>query len=421
MTQQNICTILDSISSNAEYQLFPSDWYFLPNEAEGRAELASYLEDANNLICIKNAFTDINIITVNKLTECIYGSIGSSSSQIFVPRQIADTIHNAKVVNVLINSITWSIILISSNKDVNIFEILQLIYTNAKLPIAISNSIAHSFYGYNLSNIELVRDRPPSETPSETSKVALSLFDLCSVNYAGINANRKVEADKAMETETDSINKDKIIAGLKKITLNTGEYKKIQAITNEPFLKNTVVIPRFNDKQTYYFSNYTINNGWTGVLTIEGKELKDVGGGKTNPGLDDNNNITKIISGVKGEVIDKEKTFIPNAVAVLTGKIRSRVETEGSSCTSLEKSYNIKIIPKYFGYFEGSTLYDESHKSIISYELLKKEGNTFNASTSNPLLGGKRSRRRGKKSKKTRRKGKKSKKGKKGKGRRSRR
>lgn len=167
------------------------------------------------------------------------------------------------------------------------------------------------------------------------------------------------------------------------------------------------------------FSNYTINNGWTGVLTIEGKELKDVGGGKTNPGLDDDNNITKIISGVKGEVVDKEKTFIPNAVAVLTGKIRSLVETEGKSCTSLKESDNIKIKSYYVSYFEGSTF-------IISYELLKKNTEiAASVATIPTTAGGKRSRRRGKKtrkkSKKTRRKGKKSKKGKKGKGRRSRR
>ena len=87
MTQPNICATLDSISSNAEYQKFPSDWYFLPNEAEGRAELASYLGDANNLSCINNAFINSGIITtaLTNLNQCVYGSIGSSSSQIFVP------------------------------------------------------------------------------------------------------------------------------------------------------------------------------------------------------------------------------------------------------------------------------------------------------------------------------------------------
>lgn len=423
MTQPNICATLDSISSNAEYQKFPSDWYFLPNEAEGRAELASYLGDANNLSCINNAFINSGIITtaLTNLNQCVYGSIGSSSSQIFVPSMNLASIVETEFVKKILLTISgqsWTIILISDNKKVNIFDILQLIYTNTTFPIAISNSIAHSFYGYNLSNIELVRDRPPSETPMTDPKVALSLFDLTLVEYENINAKRTAEAEAAVAAETNSIKKEKIMADLKKITLNTGEYAKIQAITTV-FLKNTVVIPRFNNKQMPNFSNYTINNGWTGVLTIEGKELKDVGGGKTNPGLDDDNNITKIISGVKGEVVDKEKTFIPNAVAVLTGKIRSLVETEGKSCTSLKESDNIKIKSYYVSYFEGSTF-------IISYELLKKNTEiAASVATIPTTAGGKRSRRRGKKtrkkSKKTRRKGKKSKKGKKGKGRRSRR
>lgn len=45
----DICTFLDSVSSNEIFKnlfgKFPYLWRFIPNEIEGRAELASYLED----------------------------------------------------------------------------------------------------------------------------------------------------------------------------------------------------------------------------------------------------------------------------------------------------------------------------------------------------------------------------------------
>lgn len=115
---------------------------FLPNEAEGRAELASYLGDANNLSCINNAFINSGIITtaLTNLNQCVYGSIGSSSSQIFVPSMNLASIVETEFVKKILLTISgqsWTIILISDNKKVNIFDILQLIYTNTTFPINI--------------------------------------------------------------------------------------------------------------------------------------------------------------------------------------------------------------------------------------------------------------------------------------------
>lgn len=68
-------------------------------------------------------------------------------------------------------------------------------------------------------------------------KVALSLFDLTLVEYENINAKRTAEAEAAVAAETNSIKKEKIMADLKKITLNTGEYAKIQNLLQLYFEK----------------------------------------------------------------------------------------------------------------------------------------------------------------------------------------
>ena len=106
----------------------------------------------------------------------VYASIGSSSSQIFVPKNISfdesATELDSKVKNFCsIESIViedngekeWSIVLIPDNivdQEYIVFQVLEVIYEKSNLFIFISNSIAHSFYGKNenAKNIGLFKD-----------------------------------------------------------------------------------------------------------------------------------------------------------------------------------------------------------------------------------------------------------------------
>ena len=131
-----------------------------------------------------------------------------------------------------------------------------------------------------------------------------------------------------------------------------------------------VVIPRVAKDNTKY-DYYTIQNGWTNVLTIPGKTIIDIGGGKTNPSYE-KKDTKEIIKAVMKESLEKVKKNPSNIVPVLTGKIRSDVEKmvnpDNTNCNVLSVSYKILLKNEkdknYQKYFDNL-----SDGKIVSYKL----------------------------------------------------
>jgi len=355
----NLCNLLPLISAHAT---FVGPMYFLKNEIEGRAELASYLEDKQNIARLNRFFSEHNIFD-KKVTECIYGSIGSSSSQIFVPSTL-DQITNANVVHIDIGAEKWSVVLVPDNvvdSKYIVFDILHELYEKTNKPIAISNAIAHAFYG---------KDQTYKNINATSCNFSTTLKEL------------NADIIKLIDNEEKTAKKMNlsVLQGLQRFT--TDLTPQI-----DEFLQNVVVIPRIKTSMTgLTYDQCTVQNGWTSVLTIPGKTLVDIGGGKTNAGfkLDD---AGKII-----EAVNKELKNKATDIAVLTGQIRSAVEKSESSCTTIKQSSDIVAKPEYREkYFAGVD-------NNFSYKLTK-------STTSNPS-GGRRTRRRrrARKTKKSRRK-----------------
>jgi len=352
--ENKICVLLKKISQTPS---FVGPFYFLKNEIEGRAELASYLEDTGNIGRLNKFFQEHGIAT-KTVNECVYGSIGSSSSQIFVPSTLdAKNIDNAKVVNIVIERKPWSVVLVSDNVvdgKYIVFDVLQKIYGATQIPIAISNAIAHAFYG---------KDKTYKAINSGSSNFSATLKELKDI-ITGLIA-----------TENQTIKKQNlsVLNGFKTFT-------EREDVT-DTFLSNTVVIPRIKvDMEGLQYKDCTVQNGWTSVLSISGKKLVDIGGGKTNPGYESNNAATIIAA------VNKENN--EGGIAVLTGKIRSDVETNGGTC--INESLDITVKSEY------AERYFTDVNENFSYILIP----------STPSSGGRRTRRRrrARKTKKSRRK-----------------
>jgi hypothetical protein len=338
---------------------------FVPNEVEGLGELATYMDDRTHLRIINKALSDNGIINTDGFHGVIYGSIGSSSSQLFVPLYISsaeleimcnslfnechknDKLRQDEMINIFqcitqeIDDEIWTIVLIPNNvvKHKYIpFYVLESLYLLTYLPITISNCIAHTFYKKNKTYQDVV---------IESQKMSATLFDL--------------------------FTNDLVMEHVKSDTKNNGSL--IYDFKNEVFdiemkrYKNIIVIPRTKIAGSF------IDNGWDKTLLFESNfaetpdlmmytSILDIGGGKTNIGYStsDVKLITSNISKEMDSSFPKGQCF-----PICTGRIRTDVEEimklgHWSSLTYVQ----FTIIPFYVKYFKNSKYLDEYNNDKIS-------------------------------------------------------
>ena len=355
-----INTVIEQIKSNETFQQdMKCKMGFVPNELEGLGELATYIENENHIQIINEALTENDIINTNGLLGVIYGSLGSSSSQIVVPTNIT---HEQLVENcyqlfmkyhpdmdLLINDIEcmfecvtisiegndWTVVLIPKNTlfDKYIpFYVLMELYTLTSLPITISNCIAHIFYKKNKTYLDIYPD----------GKKSASLFDL----FTDVKCIDIVKAD--LKSPSPFVDKYRE---------NVFQCQVLNDETLDMF-QNTIVIPRTKTEGTF------IDNGWDrtmwykslmGSLSIDGfLPIVDIGGGRTNEGYE-TFNIPLIMKNILKEM--KSSYTVHDCFPICTGKIRTDIESimSGSrrdiSCVKLEPFH---ITPPYVKYFTNS-------------------------------------------------------------------
>ena len=354
-------TVIDQIKSNATFQEdMKCKMGFVPNELEGLGELATYIENETHIQIINDTLMENGIINTTGFLGVIYGSLGSSSSQIVVPRNITheqltercydlfmkyhpdmdllkdDIECMFECVTISIEENEWTVILIPKNtlfdKYIPFYVLLEL-YNITALPITISNCIAHIFYKKNKTYQDIYPDGP---------KKSASL----------------------MELFTDQKCIDIVKADLKSPSPFVDKYREIvfncHVLNNEPLgmFQNTIVIPRTKTEGTF------IDNGWDrtmwyktfmGPLSIQGYlPIVDIGGGRTNEGYE-TFNIPMIMKNILKEM--KSSYTQHDCFPICTGKIRTDIETIMSGCqdeVSIVKLEPFHIIPPYVKYFVNS-------------------------------------------------------------------
>jgi len=361
MMNNYVNIVLDQIKSNKTFQEeLNCKMGFVPNELEGLGELATYLENEVHIQIINEALLENGITNTNGFLGVIYGSLGSSSTQILVPKHITqdelvegcyelfmkfhpdmdllitDIQYMFECVSIDIDDNEWTIVLISKNTifDKYIpFYVLTELYSITSLPIAISNCIAHIFYKKNKTYQDVY--------PGKTKKSA-SLMEL----FVDKNINNIVKDD--IKSPAPFVYK--YIEYIFQYYIDSGE-----SIT---MFQNVVVIPRTKTEGTF------IDNGWDrtiwykttlGGLSIQGYiPVLDIGGGKTNEGYE-TCNIQMIMDNIVKEVDDNYT--LHQCFPVCTGKIRTDVETimlENSWCDNSVKLEIFHITPPYVKYFTNS-------------------------------------------------------------------
>ena len=287
--------------------------HFLSNIQEGILEKQTYTKyERANLKVLTNAFLDSrsretretkNLLTpITTITDCVYGSVGSSSSQILVPVKPST---RTRLINLLKtrfkqsvkihdSSDGWLIVLIASNNldnlDTNrfiVFDILKTIYDITDLPIAVSNALAHRIYGHGKTYSDI-------DDPRAQHVVTLKTI---------IDTNRICLDEK-----------------------NEGIYNalyKMDFHADRDFLSSTIVIPKFDNRVTRRYKKlspdrYRIINDWIFAL---GKRYADIGGSITNKYFNECDSGRKMILAIK-------KAAKHNQIPVLTGRIRAAVECE---------------------------------------------------------------------------------------------
>jgi hypothetical protein len=305
--------------------------YFLANVKEGILEKETYLKhERRNLSILKRCFRENAIKTNQKksiisLSDCIYGSLGSSSSQIFFPKNGMDVYRCIKqdlksrfhdTVNVVEDG-DWVIVLIPANRlnDYYIpFQILYRLYQNSGLPIAISNAISNRIYG---------KSQTYSDLDSPDAKLSASLGEII--------RTRRIKPDE----------KNRVV-----IRALDNMYSRDSNPSVRDFLHNTIVIPRLDNRNHVRYKNIherltNIENGWIKHVNADWikhvnadwikhvkKHVKavDIGGSITNQYLNkyfndhDKSQADKMVSAIRQ--VTKGKT------PILTGEIRALVERE---------------------------------------------------------------------------------------------
>lgn len=354
-------TVIEEIKSNASFQEdMKCKMGFVPNELEGLGELATYIENDNHIQIIDEALLENGIINRNGFLGVIYGSLGSSSSQIVVPRnipheQLSDGCYELfmkyhpdmdlliddiecmfECVSISIEGNEWTIILIPKNTlfDKYIpFYVLTELYYITRLPITISNCIAHIFYKKN----KTYQDMYPDKTKKSAS---------------------------LMELFTDQKSIDIVKSDLKSPAPFVDKYREvvfnIHVLGGESLsmFQNTIVIPRTKTEGSF------IDNGWDrtlwyktrmGALSIQGYlPIVDIGGGRTNEGYE-TFNIPMIMKNILKEM--KSSYTEHDCFPICTGKIRTDIESIMFGCcdeVSMVKLEPFHIIPPYVKYFTNS-------------------------------------------------------------------
>lgn len=352
-------TVIEEIKSNDTFQKgMKSRMGFVPNEIEGLGELATYVENENHIQIINEALLENGITNTNGFLGVIYGSLGSSSSQILVPKIIS---HESLVVNcyelfmkfhpdmdLLITDIhpmfecvtiriednDWTIILISKNtlfdKYIPFYVLYNLYNISSRLPIAISNCIAHIFYKKNKTYQDIY--------PNATKKSA-SLMELFS-----------------HEKSIDIVKND-----LKSPAPFVDKYREtvfqyhLDGCGPSDMFQNTIVIPRTKTEGSF------IDNGWDrtlwyktmmGPLSVEGYiSVLDIGGGRTNEGYE-----TFDIPMIMDKITKEMKNEHPyhECYPICTGKIRTDIETIMMDGCPIVKLEIFHITPPYIKYFTNS-------------------------------------------------------------------
>lgn len=348
---------------------------FIPNEIEGLGEMATYLENETHIQIINEALRENNIENTEGFMGVIYGSIGSSSSQILVPRIVCqqtiikqchdnfklyhedmDVLENdinemCEFINIQIKGNDWTIILISNNALFDKFiplYILTELYIITKLPIAISNAIAHSFYTKNKTFLD---------TRPESSKRSSTLEDLFNDEIV----EERLNNDKMPSSQFIVKYKDTVFAHC----YDGGQ----SPIISETYGK-IVVIPKTKEEGTF------IDNGWDrtlwypskmGGLSIDGyMPVIDIGGGRTNEAyiLNDIPTMTK-------NIIKEMKSVYPATPCfpVCSGKIRTAVEKHMvyTMDEDIVRLVEFEIVPIYCEYFEKSSFITTSNGRMAVY------------------------------------------------------
>ena len=354
-------TVIEQIKSNETFQEdMKCKMGFVPNELEGLGELATYIENDNHIQIINEALLENGIINRNGFLGVIYGSLGSSSSQIVVPRnithtQLADGCYELfmkyhpdmdlliddiecmfECVSISIEGNEWSVILIPKNTlfDKYIpFYVLTELYSITTLPITISNCIAHIFYKKN----KTYQDMYPDGTKKSTSLMELFMDQKC------------IDIVKS-----DFKPPSPFVDKYREVVFN---YHVINGESLDMF-HNTIVIPRTKTEGTF------IDNGWDrtmwyktfmGSLSVQGYlPIVDIGGGRTNEGYE-TFNIPMIMKNILKEM--KSSYTQHDCFPICTGKIRTDIETIVCGSTdrvSMVKLEPFHIIPPYVKYFTNS-------------------------------------------------------------------
>lgn len=335
---------------------------FIPNEVEGLGELATYLEDVRHIQIISDAMNENGIECTDGFMSVIYGSIGSSSSQILIPRNVsreilvqqcfekfnlyhsemdiseADITDMFDLVNIQIKGNDWSVILIPNNalfdKFIPLYVLTEL-YIITQLPICISNAIAHSFYAKNKTFLD---------TRPELAKRTASLEQLFDDDIVNDRLNKDmVPSSQFIVKYRDDVFSHCYDGGLSKDVSDAYKY--------------IILIPKTKVDGTF------INNSWdqtlwyptkVGGLSIDGYiPIIDIGGGRTNTAylLNDVSTMTK-------NIIKEMKSSYPEQMCfpICSGKIRTTIErhmiySDNANVAHLEA---FEIIPTYIEYFEKS-------------------------------------------------------------------
>jgi len=293
--------------------------HFLSNIQEGILEKQTYTKyGRDNLRVLTNAFLDsrsrtrtrsretretkISLRPITTITDCVYGSVGSSSSQILVPVKPST---RTRLINVLKSQFKqsvkihdsgdgWLIVLIPSNnldnQDTNrfiVFDILKTIYETTYLPIAVSNALAHRIYGHGKTYSDI--DDPHAQH-------VVTLKTIIDTNRICLDEKNKGIYNALYKTDFDA---------------------------DRDFLSSTIVIPKFDNRVTRRYKKlspdrYRIINDWIFAL---GKRYADIGGSITNKYFNECDSGRKIILAIK-------KAAKHNQIPVLTGRIRAAVECE---------------------------------------------------------------------------------------------
>jgi hypothetical protein len=339
--------LLSELSLVAKSGVSETHLFFLPNKLEGLLEFLSYTCDADNLHRAQYCFKDAGFPIPADLNAFIYASGGSSSSQIFVPTALNDNTkqlilsYGGEFVEVQ----GWTIVLIANNVN-NIggtdmyspLKVLEFIFdtTEGKYPAAISNSFAHTVYGKGHT----------------FQKVG------------GISHVGKL-SDLSIEPHYLEVIKDDIIW-------------KTMMQTSLAFRENTVVIPRVSNKNaeknmngSLTEENSKIKNDWSDtVCAFDGvRSVVDIGGGKTNPGLEAGD-AAAIMRSVHKELGDPAM-----GVAGCTGKIRTTVLSLKDSVENVEMMPFLMLKPEFLEKgvellsVSGGEYYDKESATISVFVL----------------------------------------------------